>query len=146
MFNIVPLGKNNLIKRERELTPIFENFFEDNFFPAVNYMHNNFKVDLRETEKEYLLEAELPGIKKENINLEYENNYLLISAVRNEDKENQQNNYVRRERYYGEFKRSFYIDNIDEEKIDACFNDGVLVIVMPKITQGKDKKKKIDIN
>ncbi|WML33143.1 Hsp20 family protein [Clostridium sp. OS1-26] len=81
---------------------------------------NSFRVDLKETENEYMVEADLPGINKEAIDVEYENNYLTISAKREETIENKDNNnYVRRERSYGEFKRRFYIDNVDKEKIDV---------------------------
>lgn len=96
---------------------------------------NQTNVDVKEDEKQYTVEADLPGIKKEDISLEYENNYLTISAKRNNVKEDKTSNYVKQERSYGEFKRIFYIDNVDENSVDASFQDGVLKISMPK----KDK-------
>lgn len=109
-------------------------------------MHGNFRVDLKENEENYIIEADLPGVKKESIDIDFENNYLVISAKREDALEEKKENFVRRERYYGEFKRSFYIDNVDEDKISATFKDGVLKIVLPKLNKGNDKKKKINID
>ena len=86
----------------------------------------------------------LPGIKKEDITLNYANNYLSISAVRNETFEDKKDNYVRKERNYGQFKRNFYIDNVDAANVDAAFNDGILKITLPKKEQGSTSKN-IDI-
>ncbi|MPM46536.1 18 kDa heat shock protein [bioreactor metagenome] len=145
MFEMIPFRKNNVTRRDDFFTPFFKNFFEDDFFTAMSNVQSNFKVDLKETEENYLVEADLPGIKKEAINVDFENNYLVITAKREDSVEDKKENYVRRERHYGEFKRSFYIDNVDENNINASFNDGVLKITLPKLTKGNDKKKKIDI-
>lgn len=145
MFDMVPFRKNNLIKRDDFFSPFLKNFFNDDFFSMVNDVQGSFKVDLKETEDNYLVEADLPGIEKEAIDIEFNNNYLVISAKRDESIEDKKENYVRRERHYGEFKRSFYIDNVDESKIDASFNSGVLKITLPKLNKGNDKKRKIDI-
>lgn len=145
MFEMIPFRKNNVTRRDDFFTPFFKNFFEDDFFTAMSNVQSNFKVDLKETEENYLVEADLPGIKKEAINVDFENNYLVITAKREDSVEDKKENYVRRERHYGEFKRSFYIDNVDENNINASFNDGVLKITLPKLAKGNDKKKKIDI-
>ncbi|SHJ58759.1 heat shock protein Hsp18 [Tepidibacter formicigenes] len=148
MFDMVPFRKNNnsLTKRSDYLNHLFNNFFDDDFFAPTTTFGNSFKVDLKETEKEYIIEADLPGIKKEAINVDYENNYLTITAKREETLENRNDNYVRRERNYGEFKRRFYIDNVIEEKINASFNDGVLKITLPKLEKTSINKRKININ
>lgn len=146
MLEMMPFKRNNLSRRDDFLSPFFKNFFEDDFFTAITHMNHNFKVDLKETNDSYLVEADLPGVKKEAINIDFENNYLTISAKRDETIQNQSENYVRRERHYGEFKRSFHLDNIDENKIDASFTDGVLKITLPKLTKDIDKKRRIDIH
>lgn len=145
MFEMIPFRKNNVTRRDDFFTPFFKNFFEDDFFTAMSNVQSNFKVDLKETEENYLVEADLPGMKKEAIDVDFENNYLVITAKREDSVEDKKENYVRRERHYGEFKRSFYIDNVDENNINASFNDGVLKITLPKLAKGNDKKKKIDI-
>lgn len=146
MFDMVPFGKNNLIRREDFFSPLLKSFLNDEFLSTMHDLQGNFKVDLKETDENYQVEADLPGIKKEAIDIEFNNNYLVISAKRDESTEDKRENYVRRERHYGAFNRSFYIDNIDESKIDASFNDGVLRIILPKLNKGNDKKKKIDIH
>lgn len=146
MFEMIPFRKNNLSMRDDFFAPFFKNFFNDDLFTAMTNINESFKVDLKETDENYLVEADLPGIKKEAIDIDYSNNYLIISAKRDDCMEETKENYVRRERHYGEFKRSFYVDNVDENEIDASFKDGVLRIVLPKMTKGKGRKRKIDIH
>lgn len=128
---------------------MFDNFFSNDFFAPMQFSNiGNFKVDVQEDEDKYTVAADLPGVKKENIALEYDNNYLTIGAKREDITENKDNtdNFVRRERNYGELKRSFYVDNIDETNIDASFTNGVLKIILPKKVKGKESTKKIDIH
>ncbi len=147
MFELVPFRRNNLRKRDNYFNEVFNNFFDDDFFnKPFSVMENPFKVDLKETEDSYLVEADLPGVNKEAIDLTYDNNYLTISAKRDDVIEENKENYVRRERHYGEFKRCFYVDNVDENKIQASFENGVLKIDLPKLNKGKDSSKKIDIH
>ncbi|MBV7275510.1 Hsp20/alpha crystallin family protein [Clostridium sp. PL3] len=147
MFDMVPFRKNNnsIAKRGDYFNQLFDNFFNDDFFAPMTHFGNSFRVDLKETENEYMVEADLPGINKEAIDIQYENNYLTVSAKREETIENKDNNYVRRERSYGQFSRRFYIDNVNEEKIDASFKDGVLKITLPKLEKVIMNKRKIDI-
>lgn len=146
MFDMVPFRKNNNLARRGDFfDQMMNNFFDDDFLTPQNYFGNSFRVDLKENENEYIIEADLPGIKKDAIDLSYENNYLTVTAKREDTVEDKSGNYVRRERNYGEFKRSFYIDNVDESKIDASFNDGVLKINLPKIDKTKVSRRRIDI-
>lgn len=147
MFDMVPFRKNNnsIAKRGDYFNQLFDNFFNDDFFAPMTHFGNSFRVDLKETENEYVVEADLPGINKEAIDIEYENNYLTVSAKREETIDNKDNNYVRREISYGQFSRRFYIDNVDEEKIDASFKDGVLKITLPKLEKVILNKRKISI-
>ncbi|QXM05428.1 heat shock protein Hsp18 [Crassaminicella indica] len=148
MFGMVPFKRNNhpLAKRGDYFSQLFNNFFDDDFFAPMTTLGNSFKVDLKETENEYIVEADLPGINKEAIDIDYESNYLTITAKREETINDEKDNYVRRERSYGEFKRKFYIDNVNEEKIDASFKDGVLKITLPKLEKTNIRKRKIDIH
>ena len=149
MFDMIPFRKNNSIaRRGDELESIFDTFFNDDFFLSTNAsgLGKGFKVDLKEDEKNYIVEADLPGVKKENIDISFDKCYLTISAKRGDEVEDKTENYVRREKRYGEFSRSFYIDNADENKINAAFTDGVLKITLPKADPGNSKTKKIDIH
>ncbi len=143
MFDMIPFRKNNLNKKDEFFSPFFNNFFNDEFFSLMNNLQGNFKVDLKETDEDYLVEADLPGVKKEDITVKFQNNYLTISAKRDSSIENKKENFVRQERYYGEFNRSFYINNIDENNIDASFKDGVLKINLPKLDKENSNEKEL---
>lgn len=144
MADMFPYGKNHFMLPSDAFSS-FPIFFFDDDYSMTSPGKGNFKVDLKETEDNYLVEADLPGVKKENINIEFHNGNLTISAKRDETVEDKKENYVRRERHYGEFKRSLYIKNVDENKINAFFNDGVLRVTLPKLEKGPDSRKRINI-
>ncbi|WP_446898142.1 heat shock protein Hsp18 [Clostridium sp. LBM24168] len=148
MFDMVPFRKDNSLKKGVDLENFFNSFFNNDFFAPLNIhgFGNGFKVDLKETDDAYLIEADLPGIKKESIDLDYSDNYLTISAKRDNSREEKNENYVRQERSYGEFRRSFYVDNVDKNTISASFENGVLKINLPKLEKGPKEDTKIDIN
>ena len=124
---IVPFEKNN-----QTVTP--EKFFDQMFANPLNEARFvPFAVDLKEVGDVYQLEADLPGVKKEDINLQYTNNYLTITAKRDAvQEEKSQVNYLCQERSYGQLQRAFYMVNVAGDKITAEFKEGVLKIVLPK--------------
>ena len=144
MFGIIPFKTNNSNNKGGSLDNFFGDFFDDSFLSPMNM--SKFNSDIRETENEYLISAELPGIDKKDIKLDYKNNYLVISAKRNEEHDDKKDNYIRKERSYGEFSRSFYFDNISEDKINAKFENGVLKITLPKVEKDKEKVTNIKID
>ncbi|HCJ58054.1 MAG TPA: Hsp20/alpha crystallin family protein [Clostridiaceae bacterium] len=113
--------------------------------PAFFTGDTQMRVDVKENEKEYIVEADLPGIKKEEINVELNNDRLTISVERNEEINEEKENYIRRERRSGSFCRSFYVENVLEGQISAKFENGVLSMVLPKKEPGVNKKNKIEI-
>ena len=134
MFGLVPFKKNGVRTTGDSFDDFITGFFNDDFFtPMANI--NNFNTDIKETDTEYIVEADLPGVKKEDITLDYKDNNLIISAKRENEINEEKDNYIRRERSYGSFSRSFYIDNVDKNSIEASFNDGQLKITLPKINQ-----------
>ncbi len=146
MFEMIPWRRNsNMQRRDDFFETVVNSFFNDDFFAPAGLLKSSFSVDLKENENEYLIEADLPGVEKGDIHLDYNNGYLTISAKRDSLVEDKKDNYVRKERSHGEFKRCFYVDNIDEEKIQASFNNGVLNVSLPKLNKGKESGKKIDI-
>ncbi len=126
---------------------LFDDFFEDDFFPK--YEKNLMKTDIREKKDKYIIDVDLPGYDKKNINLSLRNGYLNIAAkVDKEEHSGEDEKFVRRERYVGECSRSFYVgDDIKEEDIHAEFNNGILKIFIPKkqIENKKDEIKQIEI-
>lgn len=110
---------------------MFNDFFNDDMLSAFN-SNGSFKTDIKETPEGYIVHAELPGVKKEDINIDYNNNYLTISANRNYGNEEKKDNYIKRERSYGSVSRGFYISNVNRSLIKAKFDNGVLSIDLPK--------------
>ncbi|WP_207432853.1 Hsp20/alpha crystallin family protein [Sabulibacter ruber] len=93
-------------------------------------------VDLWETEATYEMEVALPGLKKENINVEFEEGVLRVSGERTFNKETREHKYHRVENLYGKFRRSFQLpENVDASAIDAQFENGVLHISVPKVEE-----------
>lgn len=110
-----------------------EDLFNDMFYPTSKNVGMN--TDVKEFDDRYELSLQLPGFKKEDINAELKDGYLTISASHNDKKEEKDDNghYIRRECYYGQCKRSFYVgDDITEEDIQAEFSDGILKLEVPK--------------
>ena len=109
-------------------------YYLNDYFPLIDspllkereYM----KTDIREEVNKYIMEIDLPGLKKEDILINYENGYLTIKAVKKVELTTEV--YVRRERFYGEVKRSFYIGEKKESDIKANYENGILTISFPK--------------
>lgn len=128
MFRITPYtsisGKKD---GYRDAFDLFDEFFNDK-----KYRGDSFKIDVKEFDNEYVIYAELPGLKKENIQIHYENERLCISVTKEENKEESNDNYIHRERYSSNYERSIYIKDIDPKNLKAKLNDGVLEITAAK--------------
>ena len=126
---------------------LFDDLFDDEFFSKKD--KSLMKTDIRENKDKYIIDIDLPGFSKENINLSLNNGYLEITAkVNNENNSSDDEKYVRRERFYGECSRSFYVgDEIKKEDITAEFKDGILKINVPKknIEDESNEVKQIEI-
>lgn len=126
----------------------FDDFFKDPFFETGD--SSIMKTDIKEKENSYELDVDLPGYKKEDIKMHMEDGYLIINAKTNKENDEKDKNgkYIRKERFFGECSRSFYLGNdIKEEDIKANFHNGTLNIEVPKKTQieKEEEKKYIDI-
>lgn len=143
MFNLTPYERkiNNLWNPFRDLDEIEKNFF-GNSSNAVA-----FKTDIKDEGDHYLLEADLPGFKKENVNIDIDDGYLTITATRKSEYEDKdkKGNYVRCERSYGSYTRSFSLDGIDSENIAAELVDGVLKLTLPKQVKEAPKTRRLEI-
>jgi len=92
-----------------------------------------FPVDLAEEDDRYVLKAELPGVKNEDLSLNVENDVLTISAEKKDEYESRDKGLYRRERSYGKFSRSFQLNGlVNADKVDAEYKDGVLSVTLPK--------------
>jgi len=123
-----------------ELFP--KRYFDDSLFDFMpTRMENNMKCDIYEKEGNYHIEMDLPGFKKEDISVEAKDGYLTIKAEKKSEvnEEDESKNYIRRERSFGSFERTFTLGDLDQEKIDASFADGTLSIVVPKKEEAENK-------
>lgn len=104
-------------------------------------------VDVKEEEKEYLIEADLPGFSEKDVDLKVENHILHISSNKEEKKEDKNDKYLLKERYSTSFERRFSLpEDINEDEIKARFENGVLSVSLPKKEIEKPKKIAISIN
>ena len=104
-------------------------------------------VDIFETEHELVVKADLPDIKPEELDIRVENNILTIRGERKFEKQVNENNYLRVERAYGSFSRSFSLANtVNSDAIKAEYKDGVLTLTIPKREEAKPKQIKVNVN
>lgn len=117
-------------------------FFLDDFFDDFGKMKvQDMKCDIYEEGNNCIVEMDVPGYSKDEITIDVHKGYLTISAEHNSEKDEEDKNYIRKERFYGATRRQFYVGNVDEESIKASFNDGVLKVVVPKKEEISNKKK-----
>jgi len=118
-------------------------FFSNDFMSPFGI---DFKADIKENSKEYIVEAELPGVKKDELVVELRDNTLTISASKVSEVNAETDNYIRRERKQGKISRSFYVQNVDSAGVKADYKDGVLKIVLPKLKETDPDSYRIKID
>ena len=143
MFELIPFDR-----RTRNMTS-FDPFrmldeMDRSFFtnaPTVSA----FRTDVIDSGDAFTLESELPGFKKEDIKIDIENDCMTISAERKSDSKEEKDNYVKRERVYGSFSRSFDVSGINVDGIEAAYNDGVLTVKLPKKSAELPASRRLEI-
>ncbi len=139
MYGITTYKKNGY-DPFKELRAWQKNFFNDENAVTI-------KTDIKDTGDSYVIDAELPGYKKEEINVDVNDDILTISAEKhNEVNEEEKNGYIRRERYYGSVSRSFNISEVEASQITAKHENGVLTLTLPKKKEQIPQSHKIEIN
>ena len=144
MFDLIPFARSSryaTFNPFREMEELERRFFSAPATPT-------FRTDIKECDNAYILEAELPGFSKEEIHAEIKDKYLTISAVHSEKKEESEEKsaYVRRERTYSSYSRSFDISGINADEITASYTNGILKLTLPTQAPKKDDVKKLEIN
>jgi HSP20 family protein len=126
----------------RSFRPFFmPNFFEDDFFPVQsNSISSTPAVNIREDEKNYILDLAAPGIDKKDLKIDINEDVLAVSYDTKNESEESKDGYRRKEFSFSAFSRSFYIpENVNREKIEANYKDGVLSVSLPKQDEEKTK-------
>ena len=151
MAGLIPFNWRNNNLTRTNANAGFENFYNmlDDFFSdgmttSRNLLRDTFKIDIEETEKEYLISAELPGIKKEEIDLGIDGDNLCISVNRAEEVNNDGKNFIHRERRTSSMSRRVRLAGVNLNDIKAKLEDGVLAVAIPKDEQ-IDSVRKINI-
>ncbi|WP_054954659.1 Hsp20/alpha crystallin family protein [Paenibacillus dakarensis] len=135
-------------KKEHQLSSNWPSLFDWDDFDIFSRRGNQlFSSDIKETDKEYELSVDLPGYDKKQIEIDYHNDMLTIKASREEeqDEKDDEGSYIRRERISGSCVRQYHLPNVNEEEIEAKFDNGVLKIEMPKLTPTESDKRRIEI-
>ena len=139
MFGMIPFARH-----DDNVFDLFDNF-ERSFFGDNSA--STFRTDIRDEGDKFVLEAELPGFKKEDIKLDLKDGILTVSAQHSESSEekDKKGSYIRRERRYGSFARKFDVSGIQEDHITAAYNNGVLELTLPKAQPVVPAARQIDI-
>ena len=142
MFELIPFD------RRMRHNALMDPFHEMNEFlnSASRAVSNPFATDVIDHGDSFELDADLPGFRKEDISLSIENDCLTISAERKLEKGDKAPNFVKRERFYGSFSRSFDLKGIDVDKITAAYTDGVLKLTLPKVAEEVPVSRTIQIS
>mgnify|MGYP000879946629 CR=1 FL=1 len=144
-------GETPMLAIQNEMNRMFDQFFTDDFpfstrlvaRPAQDFLP---KLDISETETEYKVTAELPGMEEKDIQIRLEKDTLVLSGEKKTETEEKEKTYHRVERSYGSFERVIPFDTqLDEDKVSAVFKNGVLTITLPKAGDAIRKSRQIEI-
>ncbi|MFQ3792907.1 Hsp20/alpha crystallin family protein [Staphylococcus nepalensis] len=140
-YDLKPFGRDYFDMTPSELFRDFGKQFFSNFLDE-----QGIKTDISEKDDRYELKAELPGFSKDQIDISYENGMLIISAENNQvnEEKDDEGKVIQKERSYSNVKRMYSLNNIDEDNIEAKFEDGILSVDLPKTENSQ--RKVIDIN
>ena len=145
MFELTPFVHGNQLRTYdpfRAMDEMQRRFFGENAMDL-----SGIRTDIQDKGDHYLMEADLPGFKKDDIHIDVENGMMTITAERHSEHEekDKQGNYVRCERSYGSYQRSFDLSGIDEDNLQAAYADGVLKLTLPKAKEQKPETHSVKI-
>jgi len=149
MPGLIPFNRKNtnLTRADTGFDSLYnmlDDFFNDSLAPSRNLLRDTFKIDIKETAREYQIEAEVPGIKKDEIGLNVENDELCISVNRVEEVNDENKNYIHRERRASSMSRRIRLANASLDEIKAKLEEGILTVTIPKYEKS-DNSRKIEI-
>lgn len=134
---------NNAIPMKSPLTTMFDDFFNTSIADIIgtDFTTSQPSVNVKEEDDRYIMELAVPGISKENFNVEIDKDQLIISAeTSNEKHEGEDRKFTRREFNFSSFKRNFYLPKtVNKSSVDASYNNGLLSIVLLKTEEAKEK-------
>ena len=147
MSKLVPFNRRNpslLSAGFEDFHNMLDDFFSDNWWPGRSLARDTFKINVQQNEKDYLIEAELPGVNKDEIDLSLDEGRLTISVNREEQINEEKKNYIHRESRYSSMSRSIYLADAESNGIKAKLENGVLSILVPRQDRA-NKMQRIEI-
>jgi HSP20 family protein len=142
MYGLVPINQRKLLKSNYDsYHTMFDDFFTYSWPEMRNIANDSFKLDVEDNEGNYVISAELPGVKKDEVNLTLEDGNLCISIEREEKVDKSDENYIHRERRYSSMQRSVYLVDADINEVKAKLDEGVLTIEVGKQASVSENKK-----
>lgn len=139
MLRLVPYYGSSVRKTYDDIDNVFDDFFRTGL---SRVKADSFKIDVEKNDKEYIVTAELPGVNKDNINVEVENSILTISVSKEEEKDekDEEKNYLHRERSSFNAVRQISLEDVDDAKISASLDNGILTVKLPVREEISNKK------
>lgn len=129
-----------MITRRSYKPYLWSGLFDDDFLPVFSQRNNNVAVNIREDDKKFFIDLAVPGIDKKDLKIELNEDTITVSSEKKEEKEESNDGFKRKEFNYSSFCRSFYLpENVNKDKIEANYKDGVLSVELPKETEEKSK-------
>ncbi|MDD2393525.1 MAG: Hsp20 family protein [Eubacteriales bacterium] len=147
MASLVPFNRNRGSLKTTGFDDFYnmlDNFFEDSYSPLRSLSRDTFKLDVQDNETEYLIEAELPGVNKDEINIEINENRLTIGLERKEEVNEEKKNYIHRERRCTSMQRCVFLKDAKADDVEAKLDNGILSLKIPKDKE-KVQVRKIEI-
>jgi HSP20 family protein len=119
---------------------LWSGLFDDDFHPVFSQRNNSVAVNIREDEKKFLIDLAVPGIDKKDLKIEINEDIITVSSENKNEKEETYDGFKRKEFSYSSFARSFYLpENVNKDKIEANYKDGILTVSLPKEEEEKSK-------
>jgi HSP20 family protein len=134
MAGLIPFNRKNDITTStlEDFRNMLDDFFSDSWPFRRSLAADTFKIDVQDNKNEYIVEAELPGVKKEDISITLDDGRLTIAVVKNETVEEKNKNYIHKERRYSSMSRSILLSDAESSGVKAKLDNGVLQICVPK--------------
>ncbi len=145
MFELIPFDRRGSRVSVYDPFRMFDEMERSLFGSGSHAALSSFRTDVTDTGDAFILDAELPGFKKEDIKLDVENDCLTITAERKADEEEKKKNFIKRERFYGSYSRSFDVSGVNVDGIEAEYTDGVLKLTMPKKVETVPPTRRLEI-
>jgi HSP20 family protein len=141
-MSLIPFNrKNNVFAHRDSVMNMLDSFFNDTWMSTRSLWNDTFKIDVKETDKEYIIEAELPGVEKKEITLNMREGVLTIAVERSEQNESRKENYIHQERKYASMQRTVHLADASDDDVKATLKDGVLLLTVHKDEKKKDGRK-----